>query len=104
VLREVENGEQVVVGVNRFQGTGEEPPVDLLKINEAVQAEQIARLQAVRATRDAVKVADVLARIKAAAGNPVAPLTPLFVEAVSAYATLGEICDTLRGVFGEYRP
>jgi methylmalonyl-CoA mutase N-terminal domain/subunit len=103
-LREVENGEQVVVGVNRFQGTGEEPPVDLLKINEAVQAEQIARLQAVRATRDAVKVAGVLARIKAAASEPVAPLMPLFVEAVAAYATLGEICDTLRDVFGEYRP
>ena len=103
-LREVENGEQVVVGVNRFQDMGEEPPVDLLKINQAVQAEQIARLQAVRATRDAVKVAGVLARIKAAASEPVAPLMPLFVEAVAAYATLGEICDTLRDVFGEYRP
>jgi methylmalonyl-CoA mutase N-terminal domain/subunit len=103
-LREVEIGEQVVVGVNRFQDTGEEPPVDLLRINEAVQAEQIARLQTVRASRDAAKVADVLARIKAAASDPVAPLTPLFVEAVSAYATLGEICDALRGVFEEYRP
>jgi methylmalonyl-CoA mutase, N-terminal domain len=103
-LREVENGEQVVVGVNRFQHTGEEPPVDLLKINEEVQAEQIARLQTVRATRDAVKVADVLARIKASASEPGVPLTPLFLEAVSAYATLGEICDALRSVFGEYRP
>jgi methylmalonyl-CoA mutase N-terminal domain/subunit len=103
-LREVESGEQVVVGVNRFQHEGEEPPVNLLRIDEAVQAEQIARLQAVRANRDAVNVADVLARIKTAATIPDAPLMPLFVEAVSAYATLGEICDTLRGVFGEYHP
>jgi methylmalonyl-CoA mutase N-terminal domain/subunit len=103
-LREVESGEQVVVGVNRFQDTGDEPPVDLLRINEAVQAEQVARLQTVRATRDAVKVADVLARIKTAAEVPDSPLMPLFVEAVSAYATLGEICDVLRGVFGEYHP
>jgi methylmalonyl-CoA mutase, N-terminal domain len=103
-LREAESGEQVVVGVNRFQDTGEEPPVDLLRINEAVQAEQIARLQTVRATRDAVNAAGALARIKAAAENPEAPLMPLFVEAVSAYATLGEICDVLRGVFGEYHP
>jgi methylmalonyl-CoA mutase N-terminal domain/subunit len=103
-LREAESGEQVVVGVNRFQHTGEEPPVDLLRINEAVQAEQIARLQTVRATRDAVNVAGALARIKTAAESPDAPLMPLFVEAVSAYATLGEICDTLRGVLGEYHP
>jgi methylmalonyl-CoA mutase N-terminal domain/subunit len=103
-LRETESGEQVVVGMNRFQDTGEEPPVDLLRINEAVQAEQIARLQTVRASRDAVNAAGALARIKTAAENPEAPLMPLFVEAVSAYATLGEICDVLRGVFGEYHP
>jgi methylmalonyl-CoA mutase N-terminal domain/subunit len=90
--------------VNQFQHTDEAPPVNLLRINEAVQAEQVARLQTVRAARDAVKVAGVLARIKAAAESPDAPLMPLFIEAVSAYATLGEICDTLRNVFGEYRP
>jgi len=92
------------VGVNKFQHDSREAlPSDLLKIDEAVQAEQIARLRAVRASRDAVKVADALARIQAAAQDPSAPLMPLFVEAVSAYATLGEICNTLRGVFGEYR-
>jgi methylmalonyl-CoA mutase N-terminal domain/subunit len=58
----------------------------------------------VRASRDAVKVADALARIQSAAQDPSAALMPLFVEAVSAYATLGEICNTLRSVFGEYRP
>ena len=104
-LRAVEGGEQVVVGVNKFQHDSRDAlPADLLKIDEAVQAEQIARLRAVRASRDAVKVADALARIQAAAQDPSAALMPLFVEAVSAYATLGEICNTLRGVFGEYRP
>jgi len=103
-LRAVESGEQVVVGVNKFQSKAAPAPADLLRIDEAVQAEQIARLRAVRANRDADKVAAVLARIKAAAQDPSAALMPLFVEAVSVYATLGEICNTLRGVFGEYRP
>ncbi len=102
--RAVEAAERVVVGVNRFQTAQGELPADLLKIDETVQAEQIARLRAVRANRDAVKVADALARIRAAAQDPAAPLMPLFVEAVEAYATLGEICNTLRSVFGEYRP
>ena len=103
-LRAVESGEQVVVGVNKFQHDSRDAlPADLLRIDEAVQAEQIARLRAVRASRDAVKVADALARIQAAAQDPSAALMPLFVEAVSVYATLGEICNTLRGVFGEYR-
>ena len=103
-MRAVESGEQVVVGVNKFQRKQDALPSDLLRIDEAVQAEQIARLRAVRANRDAGKVADALARIQAAAQDPSAPLMPLFVEAVSVYATLGEICNTLRGVFGEYRP
>jgi methylmalonyl-CoA mutase, N-terminal domain len=103
-LRAVESGEQVVVGVNKFQRANDTLPSDLLRIDEAVQAEQIARLRTVRANRDSAKVAGALARIQAAAQTPDAPLVPLFVDAVSAYATLGEICNTLRGVFGEYRP
>ncbi len=103
-LRAVESGEQVVVGVNRFQTAKDAPPGDLLRIDEAVQAEQITRLKALRADRDNESVSDVLARIRVAAQDPSAALMPLFVEAVSVYATLGEICNTLRGVFGEYRP
>ncbi len=103
-LRAVEDGQQVVVGVNKFQRSHDMLPSDLLKIDAAVQAEQIGRLQQVRAGRDQAAVDDVLARIRAAAQDPSAPLMPLFVEAVSAYATLGEICNTLRSVFGEYRP
>jgi methylmalonyl-CoA mutase N-terminal domain/subunit len=104
-LRAVEAGQAVVVGVNRFQDlrTGV-PNADLLRIDEAVQAEQISHLRALRAERDGIRVAEVLARLECAARDPVAPLMPLFVEAVGAYATLGEICNVLRRVFGEYRP
>jgi methylmalonyl-CoA mutase, N-terminal domain len=103
-LRAIESGQQVVVGVNRFQRAHDTVPTDLLKIDEAVQAEQVSRLKDVRVRRDNARVTDVLARIEAAARQPDASLMPLFVEAVSAYATLGEICNTLRRVFGEYRP
>ena len=102
--RAIESGAQVVVGVNRYQGSRAAPPADLLKIDEAVQAEQIGRLQSVRASRNAAAVADVLKRIRAAAQDPTAAFMPLFVEAAEAYVTLGEMCNTLRGVFGEYRP
>jgi methylmalonyl-CoA mutase N-terminal domain/subunit len=103
-LRAVESGEHVVVGVNRFNDSKDAPRGDLLRIDEAVQAEQIARLQALRASRDNIAVDAILARVRAAAQILSAPLMPLFVEAVGAYATLGEICNTLRSVFGEYRP
>lgn len=103
-LRSIESGEQVVVGVNKFQRSHEALPSDLLRIDQKVQAEQIATLQALRTRRDNDAVQAVLARIKVAAQDPDTPLMPLFVEAVSAYATLGEICNALRGVFGEYRP
>jgi methylmalonyl-CoA mutase N-terminal domain/subunit len=103
-LRSVEGGKQVVVGVNKFQRGHDALPSDLLRIDEKVQAEQVAHLREVRAGRAQAAVDAALAKIKAAAEDPNAPLMPLFVEAVEAYATLGEICNTLRGVFGEYRP
>ncbi|RME83038.1 MAG: methylmalonyl-CoA mutase, partial [Caldilineae bacterium] len=98
----IEAGEQIVIGVNRYRQ--EEPPLeDLLRIDERVQKEQIARVQEVRRRRDAQKAAEMLDRIEQAARDPNAPLMPLFVEAVQAYVTLGEICGVLRRVFGEYR-
>jgi methylmalonyl-CoA mutase, N-terminal domain len=103
-LRTVESGDQVVVGVNKFQRKHEGLPSDLLHIDEKVQAEQIGHLRTLKAERDNEQVAEVLARISSAAQDPNAALMPLFVEAVTAYATLGEICNTLREVFGEYRP
>ncbi len=102
--RAIENGEQIVVGVNRFQTGRATLPGDLLRIDETVQAEQIARLRSLRSHRETAVVAGALGRLRAAAQNPSAPLMPLFVEAVEAYATLGEICNSLREVFGEYRP
>jgi methylmalonyl-CoA mutase, N-terminal domain len=99
--RAIEEGEQVVVGVNRFMN--DEPSVsDILRVDESVAAAQAVTLARLRAERDNDRVQDVLARIEAAARHPEALLMPLLVEAVEADATLGEICDRLRGVFGEY--
>jgi len=101
--RAIEKGEQIVVGVNRFQ-TEEALLADLLRVDETVRVDQTAALQQLRAERNQQQVQDVLQRIEQAARTPAAALMPLFIEAVEAYATLGEICDTLRGVFGEYMP
>ncbi len=101
--RAIEKGEQVVVGMNRFH-TDEHNEGELLRVNESVRVAQMAALQQLRSERDNAAVQAILARIDAAARDPQASLMPLFVEAVAAYATLGEICDTLRGVFGEYTP
>ncbi len=99
----MEQGEQIVVGVNAYRS--EEPPVqEILRVDERVQAEQIEALQKLRAERDDEQVQAIRFRIEEAARTPEAPLMPLFVEAVEQNVTLGEICDTLRSVFGEYRP
>ncbi len=102
-LRAIENGEQVVVGVNRFV-TDEKPVADLLRVDPSVQVNQCQRLAELRASRDNSKVDALLAQLEAAARDPQAPLMPLFVACVENYVTLGEICGTLRQVFGEYRP
>ncbi len=101
--RAIEKGNQVVVGVNRFQ-TNEEAMGELLRVNESVRTEQVAALAALRAERDAAAVEAALARIDAAARASNDPILPAIVEAVEAYATLGEISDTMRRVFGEYTP
>jgi len=100
--RAVERGEQIVVGVNKFI-VEEETPLRRLKVDPAVRERQIERLQALRERRDGEKVSALLGRLERAARTD-ENLLPLFVECVEAYATLGEICDVLRGVFGEYRP
>lgn len=101
--RAIERNEQIVVGVNQYQ-TQETIKPDLLRVNEQVRLDQSAALQQLRAERDNARVQTILGQIAQAARTPDAPLMGLFVEAVEAYATLGEICDTLRGVFGEYVP
>jgi methylmalonyl-CoA mutase N-terminal domain/subunit len=100
--REIEKGERVVVGVNRFQ-VEEEPPKDLLRVDPAVRLSQIERLKRLRSERDDGTVNDIVSELrKAAEGND--NLMPVILDAVKAYATLGEICDALRDVFGEYQP
>ncbi len=97
----VEKEERIIVGVNRFRQ--EEPPLkDVLRISPEVESYQIQKLQKVKAQRDAVKVSATLARLKEAAQGT-ENLVPPILEAVKAYATLGEIAGTLREVFGEYR-
>jgi methylmalonyl-CoA mutase N-terminal domain/subunit len=99
----VERGEKVVVGVNRFQAA-EEEPVDLAQPDfTALEASQNAQLADVRRTRDAAEVQARLDAIRAAARGT-DNLMPHIVDAVKAMATLGEISDTLREVWGVYRP
>ncbi|RLG27771.1 methylmalonyl-CoA mutase, partial [Methanosarcinales archaeon] len=100
--KEIESGERIVVGVNRFQ-VEEERPTNLLRVDPAVRIAQIEKLKALRAERDEQKVKDTLGRLREAAQGTENLMSPI-LDAVKAYATLGEICDVLRAVFGEYQP
>jgi len=99
--REIEKQERIVVGLNRFQ-TEEERPKGLLRVDPSVREAQVKRLQALKGRRDSQKVRECLAGLKQAAEEG-RNLMPSTIDAVKAYATLGEVCDTLRGVFGEYQ-
>jgi methylmalonyl-CoA mutase N-terminal domain/subunit len=97
--RAVERKEKVIVGVNEY--VMEEKPVPILYIDEAVAEEQIARVTALRAKRDHAQVARALGGLKDAARGTDNLMHPI-LEAARAYATVGEMCDALREVFGEY--
>jgi len=99
--RGVEQGEQVIVGVNRF-AQAEEAAVPTLRIDPEVERSQVERLRALRARRDAARARAMVVRVEEAARSE-ANLLPAILEAVEAYATVGEISDALRRVFGEYR-
>jgi methylmalonyl-CoA mutase N-terminal domain/subunit len=99
---EVESGQRVVVGVNRYQLEDEEP-IPILKIDPALERKQVERLQAVRARRDAAAVEARLAELKEAAAREDVNLLPLLIEAARDYVTLGETCDALREVWGVWR-
>jgi len=98
--QEIEKGERVVVGLNRFQVKGEEK-IPLLKVAPEMEDRQKARLKELRQTRDNAAVTQTLAQLKTAAQGA-DNLMPPILNAVRALATLGEICNTLREVFGEY--
>lgn len=96
----VDTGEQVVVGVNRFQ-TEEERPIPTMQIDPEIERTQVARLNALRARRDTPKGKAALAEIERRARST-ENLMPAILLAVESYATVGEISDALRRAFGEY--
>jgi methylmalonyl-CoA mutase N-terminal domain/subunit len=99
--RAVETKEQVVVGVNDFVAE-EERGIPTLRIDPQIEREQIQRLQALRAKRDAKKTQAALAELERRAATS-ENLLPAILSAVEAYATVGEISDALRRAFGEYQ-
>jgi len=99
--REVEEGERLIVGVNAFQ-SDTDGPIQILKIEERVAEEQVARIEKVKAERNSAAVSAALARVEAACRGT-ENLMPPVLEAVKSYATLGEISDVFRKVWGQYR-
>jgi methylmalonyl-CoA mutase N-terminal domain/subunit len=97
----VERGDQVIVGVNKYAMTDEPAQVPILVIDEAVRNHQVERLEQTRARRDAGPVANALESLKKAARDNENTM-PATIDAVRAYATLGEICSALRDVYGIY--
>jgi methylmalonyl-CoA mutase N-terminal domain/subunit len=99
--REIENNERVVVGLNRFQ-VKEPRPTNLLRVDPAVRLSQIEKLKRLKAGRNTGTVENALGELRRGAQGD-DNLMPLILQAVKTYATLGETCDVLRSVFGEYQ-
>jgi methylmalonyl-CoA mutase N-terminal domain/subunit len=99
---EVDQGERVVVGVNRY-AEPEEEGIELLRIDPALERRQIERVRALRGRRDAAAAESALARLKREAAQNDLNLMPAIVEAARAYVTMGEMCDALRDVWGVWR-
>ena len=104
--RAVENKEQIVVGVNDFvapsAGENDDRAIPILRIDAEIERSQIARLNALRAKRDSARAQSALAELQRRAATT-ENLLPAILAAVEAYATVGEISDALRRVFGEYQ-
>jgi methylmalonyl-CoA mutase N-terminal domain/subunit len=99
---EVERGERVVVGVNRYE-VEEEQPLEILRIDPALERKQVERVQALRAHRDSAAVESALARLKEDAAREDRNLMEPILSASRAYGTMGEMCDALREVWGTWR-
>jgi methylmalonyl-CoA mutase N-terminal domain/subunit len=99
--RQIESGERVVIGVNKFLMDAEMPK-DLLKVNPAVADRQVDKLKKLQESRDQRQVAEALRTLRSVAQTS-QNLMPAIIDAVKVYATLGEICGILREVFGEYQ-
>src|SRR5436189_4006056 len=96
------SGEQPVIGVNKFVEPAEPGAVEIHRVDPAVEARQVARLRATRATRDAARVAALLDRLAREATDPAVNLMPVTIELVKARASMGEIVGRLRQVWGQY--
>lgn len=99
---EIEEGERIVVGVNKFTQEEEESSQDILKVDPRVGERQVAKLQRLKEKRDNQKVQAALAALRDVARSN-ENIMPCLIETVQTYATLGEICGVLREEFGEYR-
>ena len=99
---EVEAEQRVVVGVNRYR-LDEEQPLELLRVDPALERKQVERVQAVRARRDGAAVEAALARLAADAAHPDRNLMEPIMTCSRAYVTMGEMCDTLRQAWGTWR-
>ena len=100
VQREIESGERIVVGMNRFR-SAEEKGIPTFQLDPAMEQAQTARIRELRSTRDQAAVTQAMQRLNEAARGT-ANLMPRIMDAATAYATVGEISDALRAVFGEY--
>ena len=100
--QQIDRAEKVMVGVNKYAAE-EGPPIETLKIDEKVTAEQIARLNDVKRRRDGRAVIRALNDLRAVCRKVDGNVMPVVIDAVKAYATEQEICDVYREVFGEYR-
>ena len=99
---EVEAEQRVIVGVNRYKLKGQ-PELEILKIDPALERQQIDRVQALRARRDSAAVEATLARLKEDAAHEGRNLMGPIVESSRAYVTMGEMCDAFREVWGTWR-
>lgn len=99
--KDIESNQRIIVGVNKFT-ISEPPPKGLLRIDQSVGASQIKKLQQIKATRDNTFVQKALTELEHAAQTN-ANLMPFILNAVRGYASVGEICNTLRKIFGEYK-
>jgi methylmalonyl-CoA mutase N-terminal domain/subunit len=97
---EIESGERVIVGVNKYT-ENEQPAENIFRVDDSIRKTQTDKLKKLRAERNNEAVKDVLTQLKIAAQGT-QNLMPFILAAVESYATLGEIADTLRSVFGEY--
>ena len=100
--REIEEMKRTIVGVNDYKIEKEETPIELLRVDPKVEKEQLANMHELKQERNKKKVEEVLGKLRRSAEKN-ENLMPVIIESVKAYATLGEICEELRQVYGEYK-